>query len=145
MTDSERHAALNTLLIDLGRSLLQYSSEAWPWTAAEAQQRRAQIEELVARQSALVGRIAEFLEDRDWAVEFGAYPDYSDLHFVSIDFLLSHLAMNAEDLVTEAESTRALFTGDADGAPLLQGVVNEQRQIAAALRELCAKAGSSAA
>jgi len=34
--------------------------------------------------------MVELLDQRGWTVDFGGYPtDYTDLHFVSLEFLLS--------------------------------------------------------
>ena len=135
MTDSADNAALNLLLVDVGRSLLQYTADAWPWTGADGDVRRDQIDNLIDRQAAIVQRIAEHLDAREWPVDFGVFPDYSDLNFLSLDFLLKHIADNADAVLAEAEAARKRVAGDV-AADLVDTVVGEQKQIVAELRKL---------
>lgn len=128
---------MNQLLIDLGRSLLQYVGEAWPWTPEDEARARETIESLVARQSDAVGRLTEFLDRRNWPIDFGLYPvEYTDLHYVSLDFLMKQLIQNADELVTEIDAVFRRCPPDSDEAYLLDGVLRDQQYIANKLREL---------
>lgn len=137
MTDPAENAALNSLLIDLGRkSLLQHMAVTAPWTKSAADERRDQLDELIERQAVLVDRMAEFLNAREWPVDFGVYPDMSDLNFLALDFLLPRVAADADAVLAEAEATRDRLH-DPEAAELLDAVAGEQRHIAAALRDMC--------
>ena len=133
----QRNAELNRLLIDLGRSLLQYVGESWPWTAAGEEEARETFESLVERQQQFVGRITELLDDRTWPIDFGIYPpEYTDLHFLSLEFLLTQLVVNADALVSQIRGIRAVCDDDPVAMALLDDVQGEQQLIANHLREL---------
>jgi len=137
MADSQHNAELNTLVIDLGRSLLQYVGEAWPWTDAASRAMQADVDELVALQTAMVQRIADLLAERNWPIDFGVYPvEYTDLHYVSLDFLLGQLIRNADELVAELREIRRRITNDPQASTLLDELEREQQFIVNKLREL---------
>ena len=49
---------LNDLLIDLGRSLVQYAGESWPWAPREEADEQAVVERIVAAQRESAHRVA---------------------------------------------------------------------------------------
>jgi hypothetical protein len=129
-------ADLNDLLVDLGRSLLQYVGECWPWVPADAARAQADIERLVARQRENVARLTELLIRRNGAIDFGTFPtEYTDLHYVALDYLLELLITAEESLVAEVERARALCD-DAEAAALLDDILVDERDIVAELRRL---------
>ncbi len=65
---------LNSLLIGLGRNLLQYAGESWLWSAANEQETGRKIEQLIADQRADAARIAECLDARGGASTSGPIP-----------------------------------------------------------------------
>ena len=137
MTEQQQNADLNALVIDLGRSLLQYVGEAWPWTDESSRDMQSAVDDLVARQAALVKRIVNCLAAGNWAVDLGIYPaEYTDLHYVSLDFLLAQLIHNADDLVAVIREIRRRISDDAAVAPLLSDAESDQQFIANKLREL---------
>jgi hypothetical protein len=136
MNASNGTAALNQLLIDLGRSLLQYVGECWPWTGHTASVRK-ELLTLVERQQAGVRRLAELLLDRGTDIDFGTYPtEYTDLHYCALDFLLGELVKNASELLSDIEGTRLAVAGDAEAQSVLQSVANEQRAIVDSLKSI---------
>ena len=140
MNARQENAAINALLINLGRSLLQYVSEASPWTNAESEATRDEVYELAERQSQAVNRITEYLTAQNWPIDFGIYPtEYTDLHFVSLDFLMDQIIPNADELAVEIHETRRLID-DPQASELLSAVETAQQSIADRLRELTAAA-----
>ena len=134
---TQRNAELNRLLIDLGRSLLQYVGESWPWTAYGEEDVRAEFEQLVERQAQCVGGIIELLDDRTWPIDFGIYPpEYTDLHFLSLEFLLRQLVVNADELVAVVKGVQAVSQDDPVAAEMLDDVLADQQLIANKLREM---------
>lgn len=134
---TQRNAELNRLLIDLGRSLLQYVGESWPWTAYGEEAVRAEFEQLVERQAQCVGRIIELLDERTWPIDFGIYPpEYTDLHFLSLEFLLRQLVVNADELVAVVKGVQAVSQDDPVAAEMLDDVLADQQLIANKLREM---------
>jgi hypothetical protein len=136
MIDRRQNAVLNELLINLGRSLLQYVYEAWPWVSSESEAARNEVYALAERQAEAVNRLADFLTLRNWPIDFGIYPaEFTDLHYVSLTYLMGLVTRNADELVTEIHESRRLID-DPDAASLVSGVEQEQQFIANRLREL---------
>lgn len=143
---TERNAELNGLLIDLNRSLLQYTGEAWPWVnrGEEAQQRK--ITELVARQQEATAALGQLLDQRDWPVDPGAYPtEYTDLHYMSLAWLLKELVDGETAVLHEVQAVQNVCKGDEPAAALLDGIAECQQQVVAGLKELAAATESSSA
>lgn len=133
----QRNAELNRVLIDLGRCVLQYVGESWPYTSSEEADAKAEFEQLVERQSRCVGRITALLDERTWPIDFGIYPpEYTDLHFLSLEFLLTQLVVNADELVRQIEGTLKIVEDDPEAAELLSDVLSDQQLVANKLREL---------
>ncbi len=136
---STANNALNQVLIQLDKSLLSYVAEAWPWSSSgEADVQRA-VNELVDRRRANVGRLADLLLDREWPIDFGAYPtDYTDLHYVALDYLLALVVKDQKQLTAEIETARQPTSNDAEGRKLLDEILADERETLARLEKLVA-------
>ena len=133
----QHNTQLDQLLITLSRSLLQYVGEAWPWTGSHASTERQKINELVSRQQKQISRLSELLSRRNRYIDFGTYPtEYTDLHYVALDYLLSQLIENEDSLITDLEQTLQKCTDDSDAIPLLQQILSDQRASLSQLQEL---------
>ena len=139
---AHRNDELNQVLVNILRSLLQYVAESWPWTEDGASpQARQKVDQLVARQRAHVERIRDLLYDRHWPIDFGMYPaEYTDLHYLALDYLLRQLAANQQALVESIERTLGECEGDDQAAAVVREIVQDERDIA---RELQALASST--
>ena len=136
MTDLIANHRVNDLLIDMGRSLLQYVGESWPWTGADAAGEKEVIDRLVAEQRQSVGRLAELLSRRGQVVNYGTYPtNYTSLHFVALDYLLDQLLAEQQELVvaTDRIADIAFAQVDPEATELLAEIRDEA---ARHLREL---------
>ena len=91
----QQNEVLNQILITLGRSLLQYSGAAWPWTGSSSTVSRAAIEALIGEQADHIRQLAELLDSRGWTIDFGVFPDFTDLHYLSLQYVLPHLVENS--------------------------------------------------
>ena len=132
-----QNQALNDLLIDLCRSLLQYTADAWPWTADDEQQARRTIDQIVARQQVYIAELADMLMSRGWNVAFGMFPaEYTDLHYVALEYLLHLLVENQTALLAKIEKALEAVRGDQQASELLADLVTEQREIVSTLRQL---------
>ena len=128
MLSIHRNAELNELLILLGRSLLQYVSESWPWASADEDDVRQAVDALSNRQRHHVGLIAELLEQREWSIDFGTYPtEFTDLHYVALDYLLSELATHEAGLMPEIELLTRQCGDDPEAAPLAERILADHR------------------
>src|SRR5262245_26083689 len=104
MADQPANETLNHLASRAYRGLLQYAVECWPWTDASTAAEQQAIEQLAARQQSFVGRLVNLLSERGEAIDLGNFPDYSELHYVSVDFLVQKLIADEQGLVAELES-----------------------------------------
>jgi hypothetical protein len=130
MSNPATYSALNQLLIDLARSLLQYVGECWPWSGSATQDAQRKIEELVEIQKQQVGELAELLDDAGWTIDKGSYPtEYTDLHYVALSFLLDQLIQNQRELVDEAKRTLAACQSHAEARRLVSEIQSAQYAI----------------
>ncbi len=133
------HDSLNDLLIELGRSLLQYVGESWPWTSADEQETQRSITSLIDDQQQDVLALAERMNERHHSIDFGTYPtEYTSLHYVSLDYLLDELVLNqqakvraCDELLMQSESGE-----QPEVAALLQETTSREQRILAELRHL---------
>lgn len=137
MANSLHSLELNQLVVDMGRSLLQYVDESWPWTAQESAARRQTLAELATRQRDHVAEIVELLNQRGSEVVFGTYPvTYTDLHYVELDYLISQLIENETALIGQIEATATLCEQDAELVALLDRVASGERAVLNELKSL---------
>jgi hypothetical protein len=145
MADQNHSDLLNRLLVRIYRGVMQYAVECWPWSAAadangvEPPEQRA-IEKMAARQQQFIGRLVGLLSKRRAAVDFGVYPDNSELHYVSLDYMIGKLIADEERLVAELESAQKGLQGDPEAAKLVAELLAAEKQHLAQLRDLAAKA-----
>jgi hypothetical protein len=134
----QHNDVLNGVLILLRRSLLQYAAEAWPWTGSGSGEPQAAIDRLIAAQAERVRKLAELLDSRRWTIDFGAFRDFTDLHYLSLTFVLPHLAENERQIVRELELALPACAGDSQATALVAAILAEESQ---ALVELTRLAG----
>ena len=112
---------VNELLFATGRSLLQYTAEAYPWSPINKDLRET-ILRLAHLQQDSVRKIVHWLDDEGETIDYGVYPvDYTSLHYVSAAFLLKHMLTNQSQIVElatvecreeDAETAHHLFLAD---------------------------------
>jgi hypothetical protein len=132
----QQNELLNQVLIVMGRSLLQYSAEAWPWTGDGSAAARSTVEGLVGEQSSRIGQLADLLDARRFTVDFGVFPDHTDLHYLSLEYFLPHLIQNQRSVVREIETVLPQCASDAEGSALLTEILQGERAALAKLEEL---------
>ena len=144
MTDSQYNSELNLLLINLGRSLLQYVEACSPWSGDETQGNP--LDELVIAQKDDTARLTDLLIRRRWNIDFGSFPtEYSDLHFVALDYLLLQLIVNQEALISDIEQTQKASAGDSSALELLSEILSSERGILTKLQSLSKSRSSDSA
>ena len=123
------------MLRELSSCFLQYAGDCWPWSSsgADGTKLQAVVGQCVARQRQSIERIAEYLAARQSRVEYGHFSaDFTDLHYVSLHFLLKHL-ISSQALIVESLN-RAVTTlpgGDESQELLIAVRQNEQENLAA--------------
>ncbi len=138
------NAKLNELVVDLGRSLLQYAAESSPWAKTGAL--ADEIGRLAARQRESVGKLVDLLASRGCFVDFGVYPtDYGDLHFLSWNYYVPKLLQSQDALVAELDEAVHTCIDDAEAVIVLREVLNEERGVSSALSALLSPTTSAAA
>lgn len=120
---------LNDLLIDLGRSLLQYVGESWPWTGEEDVSERTALERIVAEQRETVLQLAGVLDQRKHRISYGQYPSvYTSLHYVALDYLLDQLVAQQRDLAADLSSAANDADSDEEVHALLTAAADQARR-----------------
>ena len=104
MAQIQHNAMLSQLVINLGRSLLQFVGEASPWSPASAVGACEAVARLIDKQKSGVSRMVELLNRRGYPIDFGMYPvAFTDLHFLSLKSLLPRVILSQETLVAELD------------------------------------------
>ena len=145
MSDSPIVLALNELLITAYRSLLQYTMECWPWSDVDDASVRQAVAEMAAEQRGVVAQMAEWLDRRQQPVDFGTFPDWSALHFVSLDFLLAKLIADESSLIAAIERAEPLLKSDPTASAIAVELLHLERKHHSRLRELAASRNAATA
>jgi len=137
MSEQNHSDVLNGLLVRLYRSLLQYGVECCSaWTSdAQAHEQQA-LEEMAARQRESVGQLVELLTARGLAIDFGNFADYSELHYVSLKFLLGKLIDDQQQVIAALEAGLAALGNDSEAAWLVREVLAVEKMNLSRLRDM---------
>ncbi len=127
---------LNDVLIALHRSLLQYMADASPWSDEQSASSIAPLAEEAASQAETVEGLTELLRERGFPVAFGTYADFSNLNYLSLDFLLTRVVKNQAAVVAACESAANALADHPEDAELVQEIVASERERLAHFRSL---------
>lgn len=147
MADQNHSELLNHLLRRIYRGLLQYSVECWPWTQAsespdgKSGEQKA-VEQMAASQQQLVARLVDLLVERGATVDLGNYPDYSEMHYVSLDYLLGKLIDGQVRLIAELEAAGPMLRDDPEAAGFVSDLLAAEREHLSRLRDLSRRAAA---
>jgi hypothetical protein len=139
MTHVPTEQTINTALIGLSRSFLQYVAESWPWVDVADRSIEQRLQVLASRERQDVGELVELLLDRDWSIDFGTYPtEYTDLHFISLTALFEWLLIGQDQIADMLSSTQQTLkeAGDQSAMQLVETIASRQKDLAQALKEL---------
>ena len=148
MADLNSSDVLNRLLVRLYRGLLQYAVDCCSWTTAadtaaiESGEQMA-IEQIAARQKAFIARLVELISRRGSVVDFGSYPDNSELHYVALDYLLGKLIADEQGLIAELQAGLRVLQSDAEAAALVTEILAAENENVVRLRELSRSASAA--
>jgi ferritin len=107
---------LNEVLQVEYRSFPLYLTDACPWTHHGDEKAAQTLENVAADQKGMVQRIVEFILGAGGRIELGEYPmEFTDTHFLSLDFLLKELLRYQRQDVSTLERCVAQL-GDARAA-----------------------------
>ncbi|MCA9071697.1 MAG: hypothetical protein KDA84_22375, partial [Planctomycetaceae bacterium] len=114
-----------------------YVGECWPWTNVDEQKERTAIEEMVQKQKKQTAELVNYLQDAEWLIDHGTYPtEYTDLHYVALDFLLAQLIQNQVALVDDAKKVLTVCDADPAAKQLVGEIQAVQQTIASDLQSL---------
>lgn len=148
MADSNSSDVLNGVLARLNRSLMQYAVDCWPWsratdTAALETPEQKSIEQMTLRQQQFVARLVELVMRRGDVVDFGAFPDNSELHYVALEYLLGKLSADEEELVGVLQSALSSLDSDVEARSLVAEILASEHENVARLGELLRSASAT--
>jgi len=136
MADQDNIELLNRLLARLGRGLVQYAVDCWPWTNGADDAELRALEQIAKKQQQFVARLVELISQRGGVPDFGVFADYSDLNYVSLDYLLGKLIADEQSLIAEVETAQAALRGDAEAAALAGELSSAEKEHLARLRDM---------
>jgi hypothetical protein len=93
MTDTKTKAMLQKVISREARSILQYVSEAFPWTTPEERPALEQLQLLIAEEREALGRVIDLYTDRFHTYPpIGSFPTaFTEINYVSLEHLLPML------------------------------------------------------
>ena len=128
-----------------GRSLLQYVSEAYPWTKTAGDTTPDKVRDLAREERDALGALTKFLARRRHTVPYlGAFPmAFTTMNFVSLDYLLPRLAESGRQSITALEKDRAALS-DADARAEVDRFLEMKRRHLKALEALATAPAAAA-
>lgn len=129
---------LNRVLRDLSGCFLQYTAEIWPWTSvgADGAKLKSVVDACVARQRQSIGMLSEYLAPRQTRIELGQFSaDFTDLHYVSLHFLLKHLIASQALIVESLNRAVTMLPFGDDAQELLVAIRQNEQENLAALKQ----------
>ena len=129
------NAALQDLLLTVGRGLLQYLGEVPPWTTPGEANVRQTLVRLVASQQESIADLAEMLAQRHALPELGTYPeDLTAMNDLAFGFVQERLIADQQHVVAAVEQT--LATCEPSAGRVLRRVRQREAGHLEALQEL---------
>ena len=135
----QSESVLNSVLIDMSRSFLQYMAEASPWVGEQATAIGEQVSVIAARQRQDVTDIVTLLNDREHPLDFGTYPtEYTDQQFLGLGAVFNNLRSSQDAICASISNGLSAIqdSGDEQAAELLSVIEIRQKEVVHALKEL---------
>jgi len=146
MANVQHNAKLNQLLIDTGRSLLQYVGHCSSWSSRSQTAIEHEFPKIVAIQQHHVAQLAELLTERRWTIDFGGFPaTYTDLHFLSLKYLLKIILVNQKAVLAELDEASHTCVDDPEAVALIGEILASERQITEQLQAMSTSTVGTAA
>ena len=128
MANVQHNAKLNQLFIELNRSLLQYVGQCSSWTNRNETELAIEFQSIVAAQQEHGAELAQLLTDRRWTVDFGGFPaDYTDLHFLSLKYLLKLIVDDQRLTISEFDEASHTCIDDPEGLALIIKLLESEK------------------
>jgi hypothetical protein len=130
MSDTRIIATLNRLLAIEYRSLSMYLADGAgaPWLRDRDQQAWHVLSGIARDQQRMTERIAEAVLDRRGSPHSGEFPvEYTDLNFLSLEYLLAELLYYQRQDIENIEASVSQLGGDAQAQALAQEALGNAR------------------
>jgi hypothetical protein len=119
---------LNRLLAITNRSLPMYLTDSRPWMAPGEEQAAVLLADIVSDQQDFVRRIGEMIEARGGVPDVGEFPmEYTDLHDLSIDYLMREAVRYQTLHIGRIERLIALLDRDPEASELARELLGAER------------------
>jgi hypothetical protein len=127
--DSVTHALLQGIVRREGRSLLQYVSEAFPWTGPQEKEALPKILLMVKEESDGASSLVRLLvKKRATPPYLGAYPmTFTNLNYISLSHLLPLLIDYQRQRIADLETYLSRIA-DPDAAALVRRILDYKRR-----------------
>lgn len=117
MSNPDTLSQLNRLLTIEYRSLPMYLHDADPWARSSDEAAREALDHIIADQLHMSQRIASHIQDLGEAASPAEFPmEFTDLHFLSLEYLLRELLRYQRQAIADLEECVAALaeSDDAD-------------------------------
>ena len=115
---------LNLLVRVQNRSLPRYLMDAAPFVAPKHAGGKELLQSIASDQATLVDELADEILARGGIVDRGSFPtEFTDLHDLSLDYLLKRAAVDQQKIVTGIEEAVTSLNGDRGAFELGQRVL----------------------
>jgi rubrerythrin len=122
------------------RSLLQYVSEAFPWTSPEEQDALQRLHQIIGEEYRAVGDLVRFLvRNHRTPPLMGSYPmNFTNINYVTLDHLLRLLVDYEKTAVQELKQALSRLA-DGEARNLVQAMLDMKRRHLETLQALAAR------
>ena len=142
MADSNTTSILNRLLRLHSRSLPTYLASAPPWRRSSDEEASQALEQIASDHSRTVDRLATSIMSKRGMVSMGEFPmEFTDLHDLSISFVIAQVIEKQETLVSNIQSLIGQLGSDPMSKALAEETLGEAKGHLDNLRELAGKSG----
>ncbi len=140
MSNPETLRQLNRLLTIEFRSLPMYLHDADPWASSSEDVTSDTLANIIADQMQMSQRIAGYIQELDEAPTPGEFPmEFTDLHFLSLDYLRNELLRHQQIAISELEECVAALADDRDARQLAEEALGMERAHLEALEQAAAQ------
>lgn len=140
MTHPDTLSQLNRLLTIEFRSLPMYLHDADPWASSADDAAREALTNIIADQMQMSQQIAAYIQDLGEAPTPDEFPmEFTDLHFLSLDYLLNELLRYQQAAVAGLEECVAALSDDRDACSLAEEALGMERAHLEALEQVAAQ------
>jgi bacterioferritin (cytochrome b1) len=135
---------LNQLLVIEHRSFPMYLTDASPWTHEGDERASETLRNIVLDQRATAQRVVELILQLGGRFEVGEYPmEYTDTHFLSLDFLLKELLRYQRRDVSAIERIVVTLGAHREARELAEETLGAERAHLEAIESLVGQTAAS--